>query len=187
MNLKYKKDYIAKALSKMEQLPETKLRTETIAAIKEWQAAVTRLEEVEDVVGKPGTPCPVQSQTAIAALRHVFGIPVKPQAKVRHVPVPTQKPFPTSALPSCGPGPYCAKIVSARNLYETVWAGPHVYKTEADAVRAVLRKAVREANLTHRWTVDKDCVRHWVTERKEHVMDFGSHAYYGVVTGKETL
>ena len=74
-----------------------------------------------------------------------------------------------------GPGPYVASLVRAVDG-GTLFVAPGEYPTIASAVRAALDEAKKRG-----MPVDADLTRHWVTERKEHMIDFGSHSIYACV------
>lgn len=151
-----------------------------------------RILDVEDVVGMPGTPCPVQSQDTIRAARRLLrahaeevGIVVpkdtKPEAPAKEG-EPGQCPLDAAqgqyALPPVGPAPYIADFVNA-STGNSIRTLPNEYPTESDAVEALLRDA-EESQLP----VDWECVRHWTTGKHEHIIDFGSHSVYGCVRSK---
>lgn len=151
-----------------------------------------RILDVEDVVGMPGTPCPVQSQDTIHAARRLLrahaeevGI-VVPKDTKSEAPAeegePGQCPLDAAqgkyALPPVGPAPYIADFINARTG-DSLRTLPDEYPTESDAVEALLRDAEKSE-----LPVDWECVRHWITGNLEHIVDFGSHGVYGRVMSK---
>lgn len=79
-----------------------------------------------------------------------------------------------------GPGPYTVSIVRSTDGGVLCTAG-QTYEKEAEAVQAALGMA-RTAN-QH---VDPDCIRHWTTSKKEHMIDFGSHTVYARITSERS-
>jgi hypothetical protein len=139
------------------------------------------------VVGRPGEPCPAASQLAIGKIRRLLAAyqdsvcdgkaepdePDEPDEPGEPQDPPERRVY---ALPSVGPAPYKAELVHARNgaLFAEV---PGRHATEEAAVEAVLVAAS-----AHGAQVDYGCVRHWLTNKREHIVDFGSHGVYGRIT-----
>lgn len=74
-----------------------------------------------------------------------------------------------------GPGPYVASLVRASDG-GTLFVAPDEYHTVASAVHAALDEAKKRG-----MPVDPDLARHWITNKKEHIVDFGSHSIYACV------
>jgi len=74
-----------------------------------------------------------------------------------------------------GPGPYVASLVRATDG-GTLFVAPDEYHTVASAVHAALDEAQKRG-----MPVDTDLARHWITKKKEHIVDFGSHSIYACV------
>lgn len=134
--------------------------------------------EVDDVVGRPGEPCPAASQLAIGKIRRLLAAYQDSVCDGKAEPDEPDEPPERAvcALPSVGPAPYKAELVHARNgaLFAEV---PGRHATEEVAVEAVLVAAS-----AHGAQVDYGCIRHWLTNKREHIVDFGSHGMYGRIT-----
>ena len=76
-----------------------------------------------------------------------------------------------------GPGPYVASLVKAKDG-STLFVAPEEYHTVESAVQAALDEAKKRGM---GMLVDTGLARHWVTDRKEHIVDFGSHSIYACV------
>lgn len=68
---------------------------------------------------------------------------------------------------------YHAEIVSAD---KTAWKARRTFATLQEAVAAVVAQAEKRAGAKSPYT------RHWVTEAREHMIDFGSHSMFGRIT-----
>lgn len=76
---------------------------------------------------------------------------------------------------TCGKGPYRAEIVPSKGG-SALWASPRTYASEKKAQQAILRKAKILKHVLSGYT------RHWVTDKQEHIIDYGSHSLYGRIT-----
>lgn len=164
---------------------ECQLNT-AIACVEAFKRVLDALSEVDDVVGRPGEPCPVASQAAVKRIRRIVqGVEAALCGKEAPQPDPAKQPEEakhvamqeTDMLPSVGPAPYCASLVRARNGVLCKDIGE--FDSEQDAVEAILLGAARNG-----LPVDRLCVRHWVTSKNEHIVDFGSHSVYGRIISK---
>ncbi len=70
-------------------------------------------------------------------------------------------------------GKYHASLVSAD---KTAWKPRKAFATLQEAVAAVLARAEKVTGGKAAYT------RHWVTEEREHMVDFGSHVLFGRIT-----
>lgn len=84
----------------------------------------------------------------------------------------------TPAQLTCGTGPYTADIVKIRNEERIAIVGTR-YKSEGAAVQAIIKHA---RVLGHPCS---DYTRHWITKKNEHIIDYGSHAFYGRITSNK--
>lgn len=148
------------------------------------KAILDAVGQVDDVTGKPGEPCPVASQAAVRKIRCILAAyhdsvcdgktePAEQDVSDKPQEPPEQGVY---TLRSVGPAPYKAELVYARNgaLFAEI---PGRHATEESAVEVVLVAA--SARGVH---VDYECIRHWVTDKQEHIVDFGSHGVYGRIT-----
>jgi len=155
------------------------------------QTVVDRVWGVDGVVGMPGTPCPAQSQDTIVALRRLLkryagelGL-VLPAPKPKEPGAPDAPEEPrhelvqeTNALPLVGPPPYVAELVRVKD--GTVeFTVSDACGTEQDALDGILAAAEKRGLY-----VDMHCIRHWITQKREHMVDFGTHGVYGRITSK---
>ena len=85
---------------------------------------------------------------------------------------------PEAAQFDIGPGPYRISLVRALNG-NTIFERDTVYASEEDALKAIIPMAAE-----HGFSVDPDLSRHWVTSKKEHIVDFGSHSVYGRIVSQ---
>lgn len=79
---------------------------------------------------------------------------------------------------TCGKGPYRAEIVPSKGG-SALWVSPRTYASEKQAQQAILRKAKTMKHVLSGYT------RHWVTDKHEHIIDYGSHSLYGRITSIE--
>lgn len=153
------------------------------------QKIIDRIGDVDDVVGQPGLPCPVQSQEAVQAIRGLLqdyenkhGLhdegdtggehgAEQPKAEGGDAPSPL----------SIGDGPYTGMLVAASDG-KCFYTTHKQYDTEAAALDDVLKEA-RRCGVQ----VDMECLRHWVTSKLEHMVDFGSHSIYARITSPQTV
>lgn len=136
--------------------------------------------KVGDAPGRPGVPDLQASSDAVAEIRRIVegleavicgkGGPAEPEEPGE----PPERGVCT--LPSVGPAPYKAELVHARDG-ALVAEVPGRHATEEVAVEAVLAAA-----RAHGAQVDYGCTRHWLTNKREHIVDFGSHGVYGRIT-----
>ena len=138
------------------------------------------IADIEDIVGQKGEPCPMQSQTAVKKLRELLGIKAHRAKKAKPAKSP-EPPQPVEVDPAsemtCGKPPYVAEIVRVSG--DTVWTATAQYRSERAAESAILQRA---ALLKHPCS---GYVRHWITEKAEHILDYGSHSFYGRIMTAE--
>lgn len=144
-----------------------KVRSTTLDALLALTTVYDIVSGVGDTPGNPDEPCPDQSRIAIKNIRERLGLkeaedePPKKKAVSRRI-----------RGISCGSGPYTASIVTAHDGNK-LWEAPVRFPTEAEAQQAIVKEAYR---LGHRLTA---YTRHWVTKKREHIIDYGSYSFYG--------
>lgn len=144
-----------------------RVRSTTLDALLALATVYDIVSGVEDTLGNPGEPCSDQSRIAVKSIRERLGI-VKEAEEEPPKKVVSEK----SHGPSCGSGPYTASIVTVRDGKQ-VWKSEVKFSTEAEAQQAIIKEAYR---FGHRLT---EYTRHWVTKKKEHIIDYGSYSFYG--------
>ena len=158
------------------------LHLATVEACRHLSTVIDLVGNVEDTVGQPGEPCPVQSQTAIKKLRTFLGVracvPSKPKAASKPKPEARAEEVDPASEMTCGKPPYVAEIVRASGA-GTLWTSPARYRSEHAAEIAIIQHATL---LKHRRS---GLSRHWVTGNAEHMIDYGSHFYYGRIMAEE--
>lgn len=132
--------------------------------------------DVEDIVGQKGEPCPVQSQTAIKKLRDLLGVrafkPSKPKAAPKPKPEARAEEVDPASEVTCGKPPYVADIIPTRGG-DPIWTAEHRFRSERAAEVEVIKRAILLKHTCGGY------VRHWITEKAEHILDYGSHVWYG--------
>lgn len=160
----------------------SKIKKTASEACRHLATVIDLVGNVEDIVGQPGEPCPVQSQTAIKKLRDLLGVRAFNPSKHRSAPKPKPEARAEEVDPAgemtCGKPPYVAEIVRASGD-GTLWTAPVRYRSEHAAEIAIIQRATL---LKHRCS---GLSRHWVTGNAEHMIDYGSHFYYGRIMTEE--
>lgn len=144
-----------------------KVRSTTLDALLALATVYDIVSGVEDTLSNPGEPCPHQSQIAIKSIRERLGI-----MKATEEEPPKKVVSEKSRGPSCGSGPYTASIVAVHDGKQ-VWKSKVKFSTEAEAQQAIIKAA---CEFKHRLV---EYTRHWVTKKKEHIIDYGSYSFYG--------
>lgn len=146
--------------------------------------ACLKLATVLDVIGsvEGESPDTVQSATAVIKLRSLLGLKAAKTANRKADPKPNtetraEEVDPASEM-TCGKPPYVAEIVRASGT-GTLWTAPVRYRSEHAAEIAIILRATL---LKHRCS---GLSRHWVTGNAEHMIDYGSHLYYGRIMSAE--
>lgn len=144
--------------------------------------ACLKLATVLDVVGsvEGESPDRVQSAVAVVKLRSLLGLKAAKTPKPKAAPKPearAEEVGPASEM-TCGKPPYVAEIVRAGG--GTFWTAPVRYRSEHAAEIAIIQRATL---LKHRCS---GFSRHWITGNAEHMIDYGSHFYYGRITSIHT-
>lgn len=164
----------------MKKTDLIKVQDNADAACLMLAAVLDVIADVEDVVGYKGEPCPAQSQTAVKKLRELLGIKAHRAKKAKDAKRP-EPPQPVEVDPAsemtCGKPPYVAEIVRVSG--DTVWTATAQYQSERAAESAILQRATL---LKHRCS---GLNRHWITDEAEHMIDYGSHSFYGRIMTAE--
>lgn len=155
---------------------EACLHLATVEACRHLSTVIDLVRSVEDIVGQPGEPCPVQSQTAIKKLRTFLDVRACKPSKHRSAPKPklearAEEVDPASDM-TCGKPPYVAEIVRTTGG-DPFWAAPVRYRSEHEAEIAIIQRATLLKHTCGGY------VRHWITSKAEHMIDYGSHIFYG--------